>query len=108
MSRESFAQGGAMAVTTRPTPPNFREALVVAELFVGVFRRDLLAFYPQCRFEPSSPVPARLDIRSGPDFQLIEGDDHGGPIQVELYRVRYRLVSRGGGRFTPHDRRMIR
>ncbi|MGE5754863.1 MAG: hypothetical protein ACM35G_03975 [Planctomycetaceae bacterium] len=97
-----------MAVTTRPTPPHFREALAVAELFVGVFRRDLLAFYPQCRFEPSSPVPARLNLRSGPDFQLIEGDDHGGPIQVELYGVRYRLVSRGGGRFTPHDRRMIR
>jgi hypothetical protein len=97
-----------MTVTTRPTP-NFREALAVAELFVGVFRRDLLAFYPQCRFEPASPGPARLNVHSGPDFQLIEEEaDHGGLIQVELYGVRYRLVSRGGGRFTPHDRRMIR
>jgi hypothetical protein len=99
-----------MSLTTQPaTLPNYRERLALAELFVGVFRRDLLAFYPQCRFEPAAPGPARLDLPSGPDFQLIEADvEPGGPIQVSLYGVRYRLISRGGARFTPHDLRMIR
>ena len=34
-----------------PPPPNLRDARALAELFVGFFRRDLQAFFPQCRFE---------------------------------------------------------
>jgi hypothetical protein len=46
-----------MSLTTQPaTLPNYRERLALAELFVGVFLRDLLAFYPQCRFEPAAPA----------------------------------------------------
>ena len=44
-----------MTATTRPHRrgrPSLRDAQAVAELFVGFFRRDLLGFYPQSRFEP--------------------------------------------------------
>ena len=35
-----------MPLTTRHQPPSLRDANAVSELFIGVFRRDLLAFYP--------------------------------------------------------------
>ena len=108
-----------MSLTARPTlvpsppspsqAPSLRDATALAELFVGVFRRDLLAFYPQGRFEPVLSGPIRLNTHSGPDFQLIEAeDDPGGPLQVEIYGVRYRIAARNGARFTPQDLRMIR
>ena len=64
-----------MPLTTRPQPPSLRDALAVAELFVGVFRRDLLAFYPHGQFERVESGPLRSSPASGPDFQLIERDD---------------------------------
>lgn len=98
-----------MIITMRPTSPSLRDALAVAELFVGVFRRDLLAFYPQCGFEPVDDDRAPVKVKSGPDFHLAEDqEDPDGSLQVEMFGRRHRLISRDGGRFTPHDRRMIR
>jgi hypothetical protein len=98
-----------MTITMRPAPPSLRDAPAVAELFVGVFRRDLLNFYPQSRFEPVIPGARPDDIKSGPNFQLIEEPDEGGdPLQVSMFGVRYRLAPKCGGRFSAHDRRMIR
>jgi hypothetical protein len=98
-----------MTITMRPTPPSLRDALAVAELFVGVFRRDLLAFYPQSHFEPTAHLGASFDIKSGPDFHLVEeGEDGDGGLLVEMFGQSYRVTPRSGGRFTSHDRRMIR
>src|SRR4051794_8187026 len=109
MVGKRFAHGGAMTITMRPAPPSLRDAPAVAELFVGVFRRDLLNFYPQSRFEPLFPGIWPEDVKSGPNFQLIE-DSVGGvdPLQVAMFGVRYCLTPRCGGRFSAHDRRMIR
>ena len=99
-----------MTATTRPHAhdlPSLRDAQAVAELFIGVFRRDLLAFFPQSRFEtavPDAPVHLRL---GGPDFRLIEAADGEGR-RGRAVRRPVRLGPRGGGRFSPHDRRMIR
>src|SRR3954451_3847690 len=99
----------AMTITMRPSPPNLRDAPAVAELFVGVFRRDLLNFYPQSRFEPVIPGARPEDVKAGPNFQLIEESESGGePLQALIFGVPYRLVPRCGGRFSAHDRRMIR
>src|SRR5262245_36417219 len=98
---DGLAHGGAMTITTRPTTSSLRDALAVVELFVGVFRRDLLGFYPQSRFESLSYVPDAVNIRSGPDFQLIEElEDGEESIEIHLFGVRYRLTPRPGGRFT--------
>ena len=100
-----------MTVTMRTVPPNLREAQAVAELCVGFFRRDLLAFYPQSRFEPVAQGLDSASFHPGLDFQLIEEDEaeeSGDAVQVEMFGVRYRLTPREGTRFTPHDRRMIR
>jgi len=98
-----------MNATTRPPAPptNLRDAQAVADLFVGFFRRDLLGFYPQGRFEPSAPGSGacRADHTAGPNFRLVEATHHD---EVELFGVRYAVGPRGGGRFTGHDRRMIR
>ena len=104
-----------MTITIHPpsapaaAPPSLRDAPAVAELFIGVFRRDLLNFFPQSRFEPVDRTARPGDVKAGPDFQLIDeplgGDD---PIEVEMFGVRYTLTPRSGGRFSAHDLRMIR
>jgi hypothetical protein len=97
-----------MSITMRPTPASLRDASAVAELFVGVFRRDLLAFYPQGRFEPVGPEPVRRDQVGGPAFHLVDEAEDGGALHIEMFGNRYRVIPRGGERFTPHDQRMIR
>src|SRR5205823_3831787 len=96
--------GATTPLATRPGPGGLRDAPAVAELFVGVFRRDLLTFFPQTRLEPddegSAPSP-----RGGPDFRLLDGPEEG-TVAVELFGARYRLIPRDGGRLTPQDRRM--
>jgi hypothetical protein len=77
----------------------------VADLFVSVFRRDLIGFYPLCRFEPVDPGPPPGDLGAGPDFRLFE-DEEGD--EVDLFGVRYAVGTRDGGRFSAHERRMIR
>ena len=66
-----------MSATTRyhapepVPPPNLRDARAVADLFAGVFRRDLQAFFPQCRFEPVDPsAPVTLTRQPVPAIRL--------------------------------------
>lgn len=98
-----------MSLRTRPATPSLRDAQAVAELFIGVFRRDTLGFYPQSRFEPLGNGSAHPNLELGPDFQLFEGaGQEGGSVLIELFGVPYLLTPRPGSRFTPHDVRMIR
>ena len=62
-----------MTLTTRPQPPSLRDAMAVAELFVGVFRRDLLAFYPQGQFERSATAPSGRVPPRGPTSSWSRG-----------------------------------
>ncbi len=84
-----------------------RDAPAVAELFLGVFRRDLLAFFPQASFEPIGTGVTPM-FRLGPDFRLINGPAGRDHDEVELYGIRYRLGTRDGSRFSPQDLRMVR
>jgi hypothetical protein len=100
-----------MTIAIRPAPSSLREAPAVAELFLGVFRRDLLNFYPQSRFEAVDPSAPPEDVKHGPNFQLFEESVEGGGgelLEVGMFGVRYRLLPRSGSRFSAHDRRMIR
>src|SRR4051794_33013228 len=107
MSRRP-AQGGEapMTLTSRPHAPHLREAPAVTELFVGFFRRDLLAFYPQSTLEAESRCSPENHQSDGPAFHLIERDQK--PIGVELFGLRYRLEPRDGTEFNARDSRMIR
>jgi hypothetical protein len=102
-----------MAATTRyhapdtVPSPNLRDARALADLSVGVFRRDLQGFYPQCRFEPLGLPPTSAELAGGPRFRLIEAADEGVD-EVEIFGAPYVLGPRGGGRFSEHDLRMIR
>jgi hypothetical protein len=100
------APASAPNLASRPTPEGLRDAAALADLFVGIFRRDLLGFFPQAHFEPT-PGATAPDARSGPNFRLVEGPDDG-PVAVEMFGVSYRLGPRDGAAFTPQDRRMIR
>ncbi len=95
-----------MPTTARPHSPHLREAPAVAELFVGVFRRDLMAFYPQAKVRPEPGDVPEVDATSGPRFRLVERE--GEPVAVDLFGTRYRLEPRDGFCFTAHDSRMIR
>lgn len=98
-----------MTITTRPMTSSLRDALGVVELFLEVFRRDLLSFYPQCQFELLADHPSSFNVRSGPDFQLIDDPECGdGTLDVLLFGTRYRLTPRHGVRFTLQDQQMIR
>ena len=81
-----------------------RDAPAVADLFLGIFERDLLAFFPGARFEPID-AGAEPEYRAGPDFAF-DGRE------VALYGLRYRLAGRDGrgvpaarGQDGPGDRR---
>src|SRR5690348_10596018 len=103
------AHGGAMNVTTRPAAPSLRDAQAVAELFVGVIRRDVLGFYPHSRFEPLSSGSCLLNLQGGPDFHLFERAGEGGDsVLIEVFGVPYLLSPKPGSRFTADDVRMIR
>ena len=93
-----------MTITTRIDPPSLRDAFAVAELFVGFFRRDLLVYYPQCRLDPI-PSSAPLNVRSGPNFRLLDvaGDTTDDAVQIAMFGTRYRLYPRAGTRFSGHD-----
>jgi hypothetical protein len=92
------------------TGEGLRDAQAVAELFIGVFRRDVLGFFPRAGVEPVGPEPGpRL---GGPVFRLVEpggGDPEDGveAVEVEMFGARYRMTSRDGARFSGHDRRMV-
>ncbi|SIO44275.1 hypothetical protein SAMN05444166_4762 [Singulisphaera sp. GP187] len=98
-----------MTITTRPMTSSLREALAVVELFLDVFRRDLLSFYPQFQFEHLPNDPGVYDFRAGPDFQLIADPENGGEsLDIVLFGTRHRLILRHNIRFTLHDQQMIR
>src|SRR3954451_9743422 len=99
----------------RPPHASLRDAPAVAELFIGVFRRDVLTFYPQSRFEPVHPAARPEDVKSGPNVRLTEETETetessatamaiagGERLEVSMFGVRYRLVPRCGGRFSAH------
>ncbi len=87
-------------------PTGLRDAQAVAELFLGVFRRDLALFYPQTQLSAIDPATGRIDFQDGPNFLLAEG--RSGELSADLFGVRYRVEHREGVRFRPHDIRMIR
>src|SRR5437764_527566 len=103
-----------MTVTTRPhapIPPDLRDAQAVADLFLGVFHRDLLTYFPHSRFEPVSGGSSKPDLKAGPRFRLVpatNAPDGRSTDAVEFFGVRYAIGPRGGGPFSLHDRRMIR
>jgi len=80
-----------------------RDASAVAELFVGVFRRDLASFYPQVQVTPlSSPSEPVVE----PNFQLKISQD--GLILADLFGVRYQVDLRVGNRVGELDLQMVR
>src|SRR5262249_56303993 len=97
---------GAMWLPPRPQGGREAPPVAVADLFVGFFRRDLPAFFPQSRFEPVAEAPGRSDAMAWPGFRVVEADG-GGTDAVEMFGVRYAIGPRGGGRFSAHDRRLI-
>jgi hypothetical protein len=99
--------GAVMKLTIRPLPIDLRHAPAVAELFLGVLRRDLLAFFPLCQFEALSDEPSLEGYYGAPNFRVVEGLPHG-PVEIELFGTRYELSARDGTPFTPQDRRMVR
>jgi hypothetical protein len=96
-----------------PAPADgLRDARAVAELFVGVFRRDVLNFFPRAGVEPAGAEDG--PGFGGPVFRLVEPDGGADPdgegaeaVEVEMFGTRYRLASRDGARFSSHDRRMV-
>ena len=96
----------AASSTSRDAMPGLRDTRAVAELFVGVFRRDLCSFYPQAHLIPIEPDSIRLDPSSGPNFHLKEGEPGG--LTVDLFGARYRIDPREERHFSSHDLRMIR
>jgi len=103
----SHAHGGTAAVSPpRSATSSLRDAPAVAELFVGMFRRDLGLFYPQAGLVGDGPTAAHLDPSHGPDFRLIEGEPEG--VRIDLFGLRYRLLPRGSGTFSAHEIRMVR
>ncbi len=94
-----------MAPTSRLHAPHLREAPAVADLFVGFFRRDLLAFYPGSIFE-AEESSSEADPALGPGFNLLEDGER--PFAVELFGQRFRLEQRPGSAFNHRDARMIR
>lgn len=93
-----------------PASQGLRDAQAVAELFIGIFRRDLQSFFPRACFEPTGPVAEPATCFGGPNFRLIdepEPDADPGAARVELFGTRYRLAHRDGLPLSASDRRMV-
>lgn len=104
-----------MTHSTSLATSSLRDALAVEELFLDVFRRDLLSFYPLCHLQPVpnglGSLECEFNVRSGPGFRLLDPPDDQGRsegLEILLFGTRYRLTSRPEGRFTSQDRQMIR
>lgn len=98
-----------MTLTTRPTPlPSVRDSQAVIELSASIFRRDVLAFYPQCRLEAETGASLPGSFKSGSAFRLLDDAcDRPETLRFDLFGVRHRLRPRSGLSFTAHDRRMV-
>lgn len=97
---------GVASASTLASSTGLRDGLAVAELFFGVFRRDLASFYPRSQVVLRDPRAGELDLDGGPDFQLIQDD--AGSVSVALFGVRYAIDPHEGRPFTPQDLRIIR
>lgn len=86
-------------------PDGLRDAPAVAELFLGVFARDLVAFLPGARFEPVDPNAEPI-YRHGPNFRVTERTV--GPDVVELYGVGYWVSRQDGSKLAGRELRMVR
>ena len=80
-----------------------RDTSAVAELFIGVFRRDLAGFYPQAQVLVE---PGRVAAADEPNFQL--RFDGARALSVELFGIRYRIDLRLGTSPGILDVRMVR
>jgi hypothetical protein len=87
-------------------PTSLRDASAVAELFFGVFRRDLAAFYPQFQVLGDLERAGPFDLANGPGFQIQVAPDSS--LSVELFGIRHRIEVPDGLRYSSHDLRMIR
>ncbi len=108
---EGLAASVARNLPRVSSSESLRDASALTELFVGVFRRDLMGFFSQpLYFEPATPDDEDDDppYRIGdPNIRLIEGPI-GAADEIELFGRRYRCGPRDGSRFSSQDRRMIR
>jgi hypothetical protein len=95
--------GGVATSSPHLSPGGVRDASAVAELFVGVFRRDLASFYPQAQV---TPLSSRIDPVTEPNFQMKVDEDDA--LTVDLFGVRYRVDLRVGPRAPVLDLRMVR
>src|SRR5438034_156131 len=101
-----LGQASAPNITLRYGRERLRDAPGVAELFTGVFRRDLLNFFPQTQIEALGEPDLLGDWDDGPRFHLSEGPGDGSMV-AGMFGVRYRLTPRGRAAFTAQDRRLI-
>jgi hypothetical protein len=91
----------------RATEPERRSDVDgVVELLLGVFRRDLIGFFPHSQLvrvaEDDGRAPAVAPHR--PHFRRVEASD--GDV-IDLFGARYRIASRDGQPFGPQERRMV-
>ncbi|WP_435006511.1 hypothetical protein P12x_004059 [Tundrisphaera lichenicola] len=109
MRTGSHAQAGAASATST-TPaygPELRESTAIAELFLGVFRRDLATFFPRARVLQIEPGITWPDRPSGSVFRLLV-DEIDQRVSVDLFGLRYGVEPFDGRRFSEHDIRMIK
>ena len=86
-------------------PHGLREAPAVAELFVGVFRRDVLNFFPTATLDVEPSGDHARALRDGPGFRRLETGPEA--IEIALFGDRYRLAARDGAPFSAQERRVI-
>ncbi|HEV3121972.1 MAG TPA: hypothetical protein VGY53_08725 [Isosphaeraceae bacterium] len=91
----------------RPHTGDPRHPPALTELFLGSFRRDLLAFFPRAMFE-SVDRELALGGRAGPPNFSLRETPGGAALEVELFGTRHRIFDRDGTPFTAQDRRMMR
>ena len=88
-----------------PLPPErVCEVEAVAELFLGIFRRDLATFFPHLQFLPA-PL-STPNLIAGPGFEFLPRLD--GSADLCLFQQTHRLVPRDGMALTRQDGQLIR
>lgn len=85
------------------TGPRLRDAEAVAELFLDVFRRDILSFFPDADLYREGVA---RDPAAGPGFGVERGK-HGG-LRVRLFGATNRLERAGNTPFNDRDCRLVR
>lgn len=101
--RPSFHRAAAPQGLPGPHLTALRDPRPIVELFLGVFRRDVLGFYPQCRLELDLEMEPRHT--NGPEFHVAEHD--GQSLAVEIFGLRHILTSGRGHGFSRNDLRLV-